>query len=593
MKKPNSQILFFVTIFLFSFDVAQCQVGINSDNSQADISAMLDVKSSTKGILIPRMTRSERDAIGSPSNGLMIYQTDYTAGFYYNSGTSAVPQWKLVGDGACFWKQEDDKRIFYNYGMVGVGSVYPTSKLNIRSAVDTIGTKFSLPYISSLPNPAYTHDAVIMWEGGEVKFGKWRNYFNGWEQDWALTYNAPWNYATNAWLGRDVGTSTANISAMMRFNVAEGNSGLNVFEIGFAPPGAAGTVPDWNGAAHYSFYDGRWSATSPMPAKFAISGAADMDAILSLNANSTVDAVRVNFIAVGANPSAKLFKIQNATSSLDLLCIKTETGIVGIGTSSPDPSAQLDLSSTTRGFLPPRMTSNQRNAISLPSEGLVIYNTDEKTLNIYNGSTWGVLSPVVCGQSFRDPRNNSVYNTVKIGTQCWMAQNLNLGNRINGSLDQINNGIIEKYCYNDLESNCDIYGGLYQWSEMMQYQTTEGIQGLCPTGWHLPSDAEWTVLTTNLGGLTISGGKMKEIGTTHWASPNTGATNSSGYTALPGGGRSGGVFFYVLTNTNLIWSSTQYDGTNSWSRRLYYNSADVSRQYNYKSDGFSIRCIQN
>jgi hypothetical protein len=181
----------------------------------------------------------------------------------------------------------------------------------------------------------------LMWEGGESKFGKWRNYFNGWEQDWALTYNAPWNYATNQWSGKDNGDPRANISAMMRFNIAEGNSGLNAFEIGFAPPGSAGTVPDWNGAAHYTFYDGRWNTSPAMPARLSISGAANMDAILTLNGNSSYDPVKVNLIAVGANPSSKLFKIQNENSGLDLLSIKVETGNVGIGTTSPSYKFQV------------------------------------------------------------------------------------------------------------------------------------------------------------------------------------------------------------------------------------------------------------
>ena len=96
-----------------------------------------------------------------------------------------------------------------------------------------------------------------------------------------------------------------------------------------------------------------------------------------------------------------------------------------------------------------------------------------------------------------------------------MAENLNVGTRINGSGSQTNNSTIEKYCYDDNEANCTTYGGLYQWDESMQYSTMPGVQGICPTGWHLPTDAEWTTLTTYLGGEGIAGGKKKETGTTH------------------------------------------------------------------------------
>jgi hypothetical protein len=226
-------------------------------------------------------------------------------------------------------------------GNVGIGTTEPSGQLEVRSSLNTVGTVFSLPPISGLPDPSYTHDAVMQWKGGESKFGTWRQYFNGYEQDWALTYNAAWDYTTNRWLGRDSGNPCANIAAMMRFNVAEGDSGTNVFEIGFARPEDAGVPPDWNSAAHYLFYDGRWSASSPMPARLAINGAADMDAILTLSANSTYHPVRVNLTAVGKNPSEDLFQIENADTGLDLLSIKTTSGNVGIGTQNPQSALQV------------------------------------------------------------------------------------------------------------------------------------------------------------------------------------------------------------------------------------------------------------
>ncbi|MBK7215160.1 MAG: fibrobacter succinogenes major paralogous domain-containing protein [Bacteroidales bacterium] len=126
-----------------------------------------------------------------------------------------------------------------------------------------------------------------------------------------------------------------------------------------------------------------------------------------------------------------------------------------------------------------------------------------------------------------------IYRTIQIGNQCWLKDNLNIGSRINGSLDQTDNGIIEKYCYNNLESNCDNYGGLYQWGETMNYSTSEGSKGICPDGWHIPRDIEWIALRIYLGGIDTAGGKMKEPRNSHWHSPNTGATNSSGFLLSP------------------------------------------------------------
>jgi uncharacterized protein (TIGR02145 family) len=119
------------------------------------------------------------------------------------------------------------------------------------------------------------------------------------------------------------------------------------------------------------------------------------------------------------------------------------------------------------------------------------------------------------------------------------------------------------------------------------------VQGICPAGWHLPTDAEWTTLTTYLGGEGIEGGKMKETGTTHWASPNTGATNSSGFTALPGGYRGTNVTFSDLTVAGNFWSASESSATIAWYRYLVYGNANVYRYYYFKSYGFSARCLQN
>jgi len=187
-----------------------------------------------------------------------------------------------------------------------------------------------------------------------------------------------------------------------------------------------------------------------------------------------------------------------------------------------------------------------------------------------------------------------VYHTVEINDQCWFKENLNIGTRINGTQDQQNNSTLEKYCYDDNQSRCDEYGGLYQWDEAMQYVTTQGAQGICPDGWHIPSDSEWGELVDYLGGSGVAGGKMKEVGYVHWSSPNTGATNSSGFTGLPAGGRSssGGSFNNVVYR-GYFWSSTEGDASGAWRRTLFYNSDDVWRYDAYETSGYSVRCLQD
>jgi uncharacterized protein (TIGR02145 family) len=127
----------------------------------------------------------------------------------------------------------------------------------------------------------------------------------------------------------------------------------------------------------------------------------------------------------------------------------------------------------------------------------------------------------------------------------------------------------------------------------MQYSTTPGVQGICPTGWHLATDEEWTTLTDYLGGENVAGGEMKEVGTAHWLSPNTGATNSSGFTALPGGYRDDYGNFYDLSTATLFWSSSQYNVSYAWLRYLSYDYEGVFRFDYNKATGVSARCVQD
>jgi len=214
--------------------------------------------------------------------------------------------------------------------------------------------------------------------------------------------------------------------------------------------------------------------------------------------------------------------------------------------------------------------------------------------NITIGPIWSFTTEYfICGIPIIDPRDGQIYNTILIGDQCWMAENLNIGTRIDGTGDQTNNSIIEKYCYDNLESNCDTFGGLYQWNEMMQYITTQGVQGICPTDWHIPTDNEYTILTDYLGGLSIAGGKMKETGTVHWYSPNTGATNESGFTALPGGYRHTDGGFHHLSTYAYFWSSRDYYGSYAYERYLYYNTDDVYPVITDQYCGLSVRCLKD
>jgi uncharacterized protein (TIGR02145 family) len=187
------------------------------------------------------------------------------------------------------------------------------------------------------------------------------------------------------------------------------------------------------------------------------------------------------------------------------------------------------------------------------------------------------------------------YNTVLIGAQCWFKENLNVGNMLNTPAVPANNGIIEKHCINNDPANCSAYGGLYYWNEMMQYSMTPGAQGICPTGWHLPTDEEYGTLVNFLGGTSVAGGAMKETGTAHWDAPNGGATNSSGFTGVGTGALFYGSQFSWFRNINRLSSSTSCGVTLAavWCYDLNAANATIEHLDSAKDCGLTARCLKN
>jgi uncharacterized protein (TIGR02145 family) len=223
---------------------------------------------------------------------------------------------------------------------------------------------------------------------------------------------------------------------------------------------------------------------------------------------------------------------------------------------------------------------------------------------------WIFTLAMICASSFlissckKDDDNSNtvkdldsnVYHTVIIGTQTWMVENLKTTKYRNGDLIRtttpatldIRFESAPKYqwAFVGHESNVTTYGRLYTW-----YAVTDG-RNVCPTGWHVPTDAEWTTLTTFLGGESVASGKLEEIGTKHWVGSNTGADNSSGFTALPGGYRNDYGTFEGMSIVGHWWSSTEFDTTSAWLRAMV-GSDGVLRFDSGMKNGFSVRCLQD
>ena len=233
----------------------------------------------------------------------------------------------------------------------------------------------------------------------------------------------------------------------------------------------------------------------------------------------------------------------------------------------------------------------------------------------------GFQSPTSCPSSFTDTRDNHVYSAVQIGTQCWMSENLAYLPSVSPSgsgSDTIPYYYVYGYQGTDVNaakatSNYQTYGVVYNWPAAMAGEASSdsvpsGVQGICLNGWHLPSDEEWKIIEGEVDSQyvypdlewdgtgwrgTDAGGNLKETGTTHWYSPNTGATNSSDFTALPGGYRGYYGSFLKVGDYAYFWSSTGGNTSYAWSRGLTYNSASVSRYGYYNDGGFSVRCLRD
>jgi uncharacterized protein (TIGR02145 family) len=215
----------------------------------------------------------------------------------------------------------------------------------------------------------------------------------------------------------------------------------------------------------------------------------------------------------------------------------------------------------------------------------------------YGNQVSFMTSGFTCGTFQVSDVENNLYTTVQIGTQCWTKSNLKTSKYRNG--DNIPTGLSNSVwrdasygayaIYNNEPDNDGYYGKLYN------HLAVTDSRGLCPIGWHVPSDAEWTTLVNHLGGSSVAGGALKSTSTNFfvgWDLPNTGATNSSNFTALPGGDRNFSGYFGFIRSFGSWWSSS-VSGSNAWMRQLSYNTISVNRYTYNRTYGLSVRCIRD
>jgi len=299
---------------------------------------------------------------------------------------------------------------------------------------------------------------------------------------------------------------------------------------------------------------------------------------------------------------------EETTFELSLTVNPVDAGTVtGQGEYSGGEEVALTATTTKEGWEFVNWTDEYDNIISDLSDFTYTMPAMDKTLTAkFEGE-----DVFICGVSTITDIDGNVYNTVLIGGQCWMAENLRVTRYRNGGAiptkrtdiqwnSSIYNGtgFYAIYPHGDVDginSEAGVvaaYGKLYNW-----YAVTDS-RGLCPEGWHVPHDDEWTTLVNYLGGSSVAGGKMKSTRTEpdphpRWRSPNTGTTNESGFSGLPGGARASAGYYSAIGVNGGWWSSTEGPSSNAWSRTLFYNYGSVARGGGGKQSGFSVRCLRD
>jgi uncharacterized protein (TIGR02145 family) len=475
----------FTLLLLLNSGMLFSQVAINIDGSNPNNSAMLDVKSNNKGLLPPRMTHVEMNAIPNPADGLIVYCTDCS-----EDGKGVL---SIFRDGN-----------WYVLNIICLSPLSPIIVTNVPSA------------------------AGVVWDWKGVPY--------------ATGYK--WNTSN------DYGTAT-----LMDTVTTKTETGLNC------------------NTAYTRYVWAYNNCGNSLPMTIT-------QTTLACSIPTLTTTVASSIASTSATSGGNITSDGGSEVTVRGVCWGT----------APDPTTAN--SKTTDGTGNGTFRSNLTVLTENTDYYLRAYATNSSGTGYGNEITFKTLAS--SGPVTVTDIDGNVYKTITIGSQTWMAENLKTTKYRNG--DPISNEtgswaslVTGAYSwYNNDVTNKVTYGGLYNW-----YAVADN-RNIAPVGWHVATDDEWTTLTTFLGGENVAGGKLKETGMTNWLSPNTGATNSSGFTALPGGYRNyNNITFRSVGYYGHWWSSTANDAAGAWYRVLYYDFAYVGRNPTFKQGGVSVRCVRD
>jgi len=368
-------------------------------------------------------------------------------------------------------------------------------------------------------------------------------------------------------------SDTTSLNLTNRFNAK-----LNVTDF---PQGTIpGSILIWN--------NGNWVNLAP--------GSPGQSLIFSSSGIPTWGCIITN--TAGSPSSSPSLAVNTALTNITI----STTGSTGIGTATGLPAGVTALWSNNVITISGTPTATGSFTYTIPLTGGC------GSVN----ATGTITVTFTCGSTQVSDVNNNTYNTVSIGSQCWLKENLRVrryndgteikfdtSGGVGGNLSYQTWGGLTYGAYtiyaHDSSANLTNYGYLYNWYAVKGKATAVSttFKNICPTGWHVPTIVEWDTLTTRLGGISVAANKMKSVGTSYWSSQSAGTDNSSGFSALPGGRRLNNGSFTNIRSLALFWSATEANTSFAWYLDLNNGDGSVYRSNNSKSDGYSVRCLRD
>jgi hypothetical protein len=560
-------------IFLACAMTLSAQVRINSDGSTPDASAMLDVKSTTMGVLIPRMTATQRDAISSPASGLMIFCTDNNQ-FYYNKGTPAAKNWVMINS---LWLS-NGADIYYSAGNVGIGTSTPHAPLQFSNA--TMNRK------------------IVLFDNNNNDHQYYGFGING----STLRYQVDYITASHVFYS---GTSSTTSAELMRIR-GDGKVGIGINDLTYKLEIANDNLGNTAGnTVLWQRIRGQSANTDQLQIFHRRYTAGTGWESAEIKIQKVVDATAMHYISFKGGTVSTLGYLVFGFQNTEQMVI-TNDGNIGMGTSNPQDAAILDISSSSRGFLVPRMNTSEIALIQNPANGLIVYNISDEHLFVYTatGNAWErvandatTITPSTCGSSSITISHVAgavapVSKTVTYGlvsgipgepSKCWITSNLGADHQAT-------------LYYDNTEASAGWY---WQFNRKQGYKHTGTIRTPNTTwitsinenlewqsandpctielgaGWRIPTETEWENVAIG-GGWTDCLGPWNSGVKIHEA----GHLNSS----------DGSLSFRGEMGD--YWSSTQqYEiMTTGWHLRFWGESCYTVGDY--KAYGFTVRCLR-